>query len=191
MLGHVSFVVSVLGALPYLWSIFSGSVKPERTTWGIWTLILLLSVVSYHAEGASDSLWFLLGDLVITGLIFVASLWRGKGGYDRLDIACVVIALLGLFVWMVTNNPLAQLIGVMTADVIAMIPTVAKAIQFPYEESYIMYAASSCAAVIGLFAVGHWDGVLIAYPLYLYTANLIVAIVIYTVQKVSNNKGAV
>ena len=28
-----------------------GKIKPERTTWGIWTLILVLSIAAYRAEG--------------------------------------------------------------------------------------------------------------------------------------------
>ena len=188
MLGYISFIISVVGALPYLWLVVKGRVRPERATWGIWTLILVLSVMAYKSQGAGDSLWFLVGDLTITGAIFAASLWRGKGGHDRLDVVCVLIAVAGLLLWLVTSNPLMQLVGVMLADMVAIVPTVRKTLEQPFEESATTFGASSVAALLGVLSVDTWDTILIAYPLYLYTANLITAIVIVTAQKVARKE---
>lgn len=178
MLGRISLVISVLGVMPYIFSIFKSGVRPERTTWGIWTVVLLLAVLSYRSAGAGESIWFLIGDLLITGTIFAISLFKGEGGWTKLDITCLAVAALGLVVWQMSHNPLWQMIGTLTADMIAVVPTIKKSLEDPMSDSPTTFIASSIAALIGIFSVGEWNVILLFYPVYLYTANFLVAVVI-------------
>jgi len=178
MLGRISLVISVLGAIPYIVSIFKNGVRPERTTWGIWTIVLLLAVVSYRAAGAGDSIWFLVGDFLITGVIFVISLFKGVGGWSKIDIASIAVAILGLIVWQLSHNPVWQMIGTLTADMVAIVPTVKKSLENPMDDSPTIFIAGSLAALLGIFSVGEWNIILLFYPVYLYTANFLTAVVI-------------
>jgi len=180
MLGRISLVVSVIGALPYLWSVFKHGVRPQRTTWGIWTAVVLLSVLAYEAAGAGESVWFLIGDLLVTGSIFIASLFKGDGGWEKLDITCLAIALVGLIVWHLSNNPLWQMVGTLTADMIAIVPTIKKSLEDPLSESPSTFIGSTVASLLGIFSVGQWNVILLFYPVYLYTANFLTSVVIGT-----------
>lgn len=178
MLGRLSVIISVIGVIPYLWAVFNQGVRPERITWAIWTAVVLLSVFAYDAAGAGESIWFLIGDLFVTGVIFLVSIFKGQGGWGKLDVACLVVALFGLLVWQTSNDPIWQLIGVLTADMIAIVPTIKKSLDDPLSENPTTFFASSFAALLGIFSVGEWNVVLLFYPVYLYTANFLTAVVV-------------
>ncbi len=177
-LGEFSFALSIVGALPYIWQIIRGGVRPERTTWFVWTLILALAVWSYRASGASDSVWFLVGDLVVTGILFLLSLWRGRGSWTRLDISCLAVAGLSLLLWEVSHISLFTVWGTLLADAVALVPTIVKSLREPDTESASTYLFSSVAALCGFVAVGQWNLTLLFYPAYLFLANFITALVV-------------
>lgn len=177
-LGEFSILISIAGAVPYCVQIVRGRVRPERTTWFIWTLILALAVWGYHASGANDSVWFLVGDLLVTATIFGLSLWRGQGGWNRLDISCLAIAGFSLLLWQLSSIPLLAVWGTMIADAVAVVPTIVKSLHDPQSESASVYAFSSVAAVCGFLAVGEWNLALLAYPVYLFLANFSTALVV-------------
>jgi hypothetical protein len=180
--GELSMAISITGALPYAAQIVRGRVRPERTTWLIWSLILALAVWGYRATGASDSIWFIVGELVITVGIFALSLWRGMGGWTRLDVSCLFIAGLSLLVWQLADVPIIGVWGALTADAVALVPTLIKALQHPDSESAVTYACSSVAALFGILAVGEWNLVLLFYPVYLLLANFATAMVVWVGQ---------
>jgi hypothetical protein len=181
-LSTISFVISILGVLPYIWNIYHGSVRPERTTWFVWSMILAIACCSYQRAGAQASLWFLMGDFVATTLIFLMSLLRGSGGGSLLDIVCLGIAICGLVVWQISQTPILSVTGALLADMTALVPTILKTLRSPMTEHASTYLASSVAALCGVLAVNQWDLLLIFYPFYLFLANFTTGIVILVSQ---------
>lgn len=181
-IGEFSVVISVAGIIPYVVGIVRGNVRPERTTWFVWSLILALSIWGYHSMGADDSVLFLVGDLIATGIVFLLSLWRGIGGWTRLDISCLVIALLGLLLWQTSAVPSYGVCGALIADAVALVPTILKALHSPDSETPVTYAFSSLAAACGIVAVGSCDIQLLVYPVYLFFANFTTALIVWVGQ---------
>lgn len=177
-IGEFSIIISIIGIVPYMIGIIHGKVRPERVTWFVWSLILALGIASYAEAGGSDSTWFLIGDFLITFGVFLLSLWKGAGGLNRLDLACLGIALCGLALWQTSSLPLLGIVGALTADAVALLPTILKALKDPNSESASTFGFSSLAAMCGVLAVGEWNGVLLFYPVYLFIANFVTAIVI-------------
>lgn len=178
-IGEFSMLLGMVGALPYIAQIIWGRVRPERATWFVWSVILALAVWSYRESGANDSIWFLVGDLVVTVAIFGLSLWRGRGGWTQPDIICMVIAATSLLLWGFSGLPLFALWGVLIADIAALIPTLVKSLHDPNSESTTTYICSSIAALCGFIAVGQWNFSLLFYPAYLFLANFVVAMVVW------------
>lgn len=187
LIAYISMVISILGALPYAIGALKGRVKPERATWGVWTLILVLSLAGYRAEGGEASSFFILGDLIITGSIFIISIFKGVGGLSKVDIYCILLSLIGLLVWQMSSDPVYQIIGTVSADAMALIPTIKHALEKPEQESSSAFISAAIASLLGVMSVGNWNLVLISYPLYLYTINLITALVI-TISKYNQKK---
>lgn len=177
-LGMLAAIVSVAGEIPYIRSIMRGHVRPERASWGIWTLILIVAVWSYEASGAEDSLWFIVGELIGCSIIFLLSLWRGVGGFVRRDIVCTAIAVAGVIVWQLTDQPGVAILAVIIADMAGVYPTLVKSLNDPWSERAITFVTSAVAAALGILAVAEWDAALLGYPVYLFLANVVIAMVI-------------
>ena len=181
-IGELSLGVSLLGLVVYARQIIWGNVRPQRTTWFIWSVILAISLAGFEAAGGGDAFWFLLGDFIVTLLVFCLSIFRGVGGWDKLDIICLIIAALGLILWQLSSLPLLVLGGVLLADMMGAIPTVKKALDHPESESASTFLFSTVAAAMGFVAVNEWNWMLLFYPLYLFLANGITAQVILVSQ---------
>ncbi len=184
----LSLIISIVGGLPYLIKAIKGKIKPERITWGLWTLISFLALISYRAEGGESSSFFILGDLIITGSIFLTSIFKGKGGHSQLDKICLSLALGGLIFWQINSNPIYQIIGVVAADMLALIPTIKSVLESPEDESSTAFFSAAIASLLGLISIGSWNLSLILYPLYLYSINLITAVVIVSAKQVKLRK---
>jgi hypothetical protein len=178
ILGELSMVLAIGGGIPYIYQIVCGNVRPARATWFIWTVIMAIALGGYEGSGAADSAWFLWGDFIVTAVIFALSLWRGRGGWSSLDIACLGVAATSLGLWGVSDIALFALWGVLLADMVALVPTIIKALHDPFSEGASTFACSSAAALLGLLTVGEWNLTLLFYPAYLFLANLVTAITI-------------
>jgi hypothetical protein len=174
-IGEAAFFVNVAGVFPYLKGTLWGPVRPERTTWLIWSVILGLSLLGYRELGAEDSIWFALADFLVCFTVFVISLFRGTGGWSRFDLICLGVALLGVVAWQASDRTILVFAGTLTADVMGLLPTLKKSLQDPTSERASVYVCSSLASAMGFIAVGVWDWSLMFYPLYLFLVNGIVA----------------
>jgi hypothetical protein len=177
-LGELGMLLVIVGSMPYMFQIVHGNVRPSRSSWFIWTFILGLALLGYRSSGADDSIWFLVGDFIATFVTFLLSLWRGVGGWTRIDISCLVLAGLSLLLWQVSGIPLFALWGALIADAIAIMPTIIKSLQDPHSEAASAYVFSGLAAFCGFLAVAQWNLTLLFYPAYLFLANLSVALVV-------------
>jgi hypothetical protein len=181
-IGEFGMLLALIGQIPYMWLIVRGTVRPSRSSWFIWALILALAILGYRSSGADDSIWFLVGDFIATFSIFLLSLWRGVGGWNRIDTTCLTLAGLSLLLWQASSVPLFALWGALIADAIALVPTVIKSLRDPASESSSAYVFSGLAALCGILAVAQWNLTLLFYPAYLFLANMFIAVVVWVGQ---------
>jgi hypothetical protein len=189
--GELGMALVMVGSAPYIFQIIHGTVRPSRSSWFVWTFILALALIGYRSSGADDSIWFLVGDFLVTMVIFLLSLWRGSGGWTRIDVACLSLAGLSLLLWQSSDVALFALWGALIADAIAVAPTIMKSLRDPQSEDASAYIFSSLGALCGLLAVAQWNLTLLFYPAYLFLANMSVALVIVVGKyQISHLRGA-
>jgi hypothetical protein len=159
--------LGVISYVPYIRAILAGETKPHRTTFGIWSFIGSVQV-SYVASGARVTvllpLVYLLGEMVV----FVLSLKRGVGGTSKLDIVCLIGALLGIAGWAITNNPHVALYLGIAASLCGFIPTIKKTYHEPHTENALSWGMAAVAASLNLLAVPRLELYLIIYPIYTF-----------------------
>lgn len=170
-LGQISGLLVILGVIPYLYEVFFRGVRPERITWFIWTAILAMSLFAQKGAGAEDSLWLMIGNVIACGIVFIASLFKGVGGFTKLDISCLTIAVSGVLIWQLSGNPLIAIFGSMIADFAGSLPTIKKAYIMPREEGATVYIFSLIASVIGFMAANFNDFAVYIFPIYLVLSN--------------------
>jgi hypothetical protein len=117
---------------------------------------------------------------VVTGLVFLLAIRRGEGGMSAPNVALIALAGGGVIGWLVADEPLIAIAGVITADVIAAAMMTPKTYRDPDSETLATFAFASLGGALAAGAVGTVDLALLAYPVYYCLCNAAIAGLIYS-----------
>ena len=152
LLGLV-IALEIVASLSYIVSILKGVTKPHRVTRFVLLVVLALNFLSVVAANGNVGSLTLGGIFVAQSLIiFVLSIRRGMGGASLFDITCLLVAIVGVIGWKLTNNPLVGIIFAIAADQIAYLPAMVKTWKYPNTESPWFYILGAVAAAISLIS---------------------------------------
>lgn len=189
LIGIVAGLIDFISFAPYIRSIVKGQTKPERASFAIWTTSSLLLLASYFASGARDTIWFLLSYSVMQVVVLFLSYKYGMGGFNKLDIVCIVGALLGLTLWIVTDNPLTAVLLNLVVDVIGFIPTIKKIYFLPETENKLSWSMAAIASLLNLLAINKWTFGIAVYPVViLWPYWLVVVLLLFPRRKLKQSK---
>ena len=167
--GLLSGVLSVYAFIPYIVDTARNRTHPQRASWLIWSVLGSIAFFSQLYEGAGASLWFAAVQVSGTILVFILSIRCGSGTYlKRSDFAILLIALIGLILWHLTENAAYALAITISISLMGGSVTIIKAFKEPESETMSTWVISLIASVCALVSVGKLDFILLAYPAYLF-----------------------
>lgn len=177
---YIGPLIGLAGMAPYIVDIFRGTTKPNVVSWATWTLLTGIGTAAVIVEESLVSALLPLASTISTLTVVLLGLKFGFAKYSRFDSVCQFAAVIGLVLWWVFNSPLGGLVAALTIDAVAVVPTLLHSWKTPREETWQTFAwATLAAAVTGLGIESYTLGN-IAYPIYLFFANgLIAAVIIY------------
>jgi len=163
-------LICLLGGGSYILDTLKGKVKPNRVSWGLWTLLVMTIFAAEIKQGVGiQSLaTFVVG--FITSLIFIAS-FVNKEAYwklTRFDFSCGLLSITGLVLWYFTKNPNMAILLSIFADLAAGIPTLVKSYKFPETENWKDFAGSAVNVGIAMLTLKIFSFAFLAFPLYLF-----------------------
>jgi hypothetical protein len=177
--GLLSAAVSFAGFILYIKKILAGKTRPEKSSWWIWTILMLVAFLAQLAAGATWSL-LLTGTLLIGNLaIAILSRRYGYGKFKKIDISALLLTALGLWLWWITKNPLVALLIIICVDFSGNILTMLKTWRAPYSENTSTWILTTFGALFGTLAVASMEISRLIFPVYVIIANLMVLGVIY------------
>lgn len=174
-IGQIAGILAVLQVVPYLVSIFHGHTKPERMTYFIWFIVDAISIASYIAVGARTTIWVGLVYVMSGLIIFLLSLRYGMGGFSKLDIICLLLAVAGIVVWVTASSALLALCFSTFAAKIGYLPTIKKAYFYPETENTLSWTMTAFTSILNLFALTTLSPIIAIPPLLGAISPLIVA----------------
>ena len=180
VLGVLAGLAGIADTIPYVRDIVRGTTRPHRGTWLIWGTLAIVVFCSQRADGASWSLIMAGSQAVLTSLVFLLALRHGEGGMSAGDAALIAMAGGGVVGWMVADEPLVAVAGVIVADLIATVMMAPKTYRDPGSETLATFAFASLGGALGAGAVGAFDPSLLAYPIYYCLGNGAIALLIYS-----------
>jgi F0F1-type ATP synthase assembly protein I len=188
IIGLIAGVLAAASYVPYVFDIVRKKVKPERASWLIWSLLVGIALFAQLFKGAEDSLWFTLFDSAGAFVIFLLSIKYGVGGLTKRDIRGLIGAGIGLLLWYLTKDPIWALVITIIVDAIAVALNVAKTLEDPKSETYLMWSTVSFAAILGMISVGELNYGLLVYPFYIFLANFSVVVAKFVGTKLAKKK---
>jgi len=184
LLGIISSVIAILLFIPYLRDIFKGTTKPHIYTWLIWTILQGIGAVASLKAGAGYGSWALIAGAAFCGLIVLLSFKYGTKNIQRIDTACLVLALIACIIYVFTKDPLYSVLIVTATDAVGYYPTMRKAYEEPYSETVSTYALSAFVNLLSIIALSVYSFTTVAYIGSLVLSNsLLVAITLCSRRK--------
>lgn len=113
------------------------------------------------------------------------SIKYGVGGINRFDIGCLAVALIGIFLWLFTKNPLTALYINIAVEAVGYLPTIKKSYLQPDSESTISWTMAAIASVVNLFAITSFSFKIALYPIVLLVLNGTLALLLLRPHKAS------
>ncbi len=165
LLGILSGVLLIIADIPYVRNAYLRKTQPHRVTWLVVFILNVIGFANQLASGASNSLWLFGTAVFVTLVIFLLSLSRGVGGFEKVDIIALIGSGFGLFLWWLLDSPLASIIANVIVVWIALAPTYIKAYHRPESETKITWLIGAISAALGTLSVGKLEADLLILPL--------------------------
>ena len=181
----ISVLLQLISPLVYTRAVLRGQAKPHRTTRFVLLVLTTLATISLFISGDRVAVW-LAGVSMLQGiLVFTLSLKYGMGGWSKIDISCLIIALVGIIMWQITKQPIIALYFAIGADLVGMIPTIIKTYRLPKTEIYMFFLMDSIAATFNMLALKSWTIEQFSYPIYIMIINAFMVLLIVRPKKIS------
>lgn len=166
--------INLLGGISYIKDTLQGKVQPNRVSWGLWAVAVLVAFSAEVSQGVGiQSLaTFMVGFIPL--LIFLASFINKKAYWKigRFDILCGTLSIIGLVLWQITKVGNIAIIFSIFADLSAGIPTLIKAYKYPETENWIEFISSFISVSIAMLTVKTWTLAYYGFPLYIFFYDL-------------------
>lgn len=168
---------------PYIRDIYKGKTKPDRVTWFVWALVIGIGTVAAFQAHEYKTAYYTLGGTIAAFFIFGLSLKYGVHKYGWFDKTCLVLALLSLVVWQVTNNPEVAVAFAILTDFLAALPTIRHAWLRPKEETWECFAWSVVGSTLTVLSLTNYGIVSLGYPMYVLLIDMTITFTIVLARK--------
>lgn len=149
----IAAILAVIGNVPYLIDVLKRRIEPHAYTWFIWTIVSCVIFFGQVAKGAGVGAIPTGAAEIFTVIIFFASLRNGFKHVTKIDTFFLIVALLGLIPWALTNDPTISVIIVVSIDFIAFLPTLRKTWKHPKTETPLLYSMNVLRHALALFSL--------------------------------------
>lgn len=182
--GWLSAFFVFAAAIQYIFKIIWGKTKPERGATIIWLATNIIIFLSSRADGAVESLWLPFGDMVVGIIMFFLAIKYGYKWLAKRDVASLVVAGVGVAIWVGTDQPLVALLSSIMVEAVGTFLVVAKSIEAPDTEPIMPWALYLTAGFLATLAVGRIDISLLIYPIVaMVTSAVIIFAILFGKQK--------
>lgn len=183
VIGITATLLNIAGYVPYIRDILRGRVKPQRVTWGIWTVLTSIAAYNQVVNGGGWSSLFFISTTLLVVITFVLSLKYGVGGASRLDMISLFLSGGLLLYWVISRETRYSTLLAVVIDGIGATPTIVKTRRSPGTETYPQWVLAAIGGLLTVFAVETGDWVLVVYPVYIFVFNSIIVATKYFTER--------
>lgn len=188
---NIKLIVAIIGILltlvayvPYIVDTVRGNTRPHSISWLIWSLLGFVVYTLQLTHGGGYGTWITGCVLVIQILIFFLSLRFISRDVCAADLLFLVLAVLGLVIWICSNNDTLSIVYIVSISLIGYIPTIMKIHRDPHSETLSTYAINSVRHAFGIYSLHTFNLITLIHP---GTWSLINALLVFYIWKQRRN----
>lgn len=169
-IGLLAQFILAISILPYSVSIFRGTVKPNRISWFIWSIIGLAFwlVTPPTADEVTKMLTIIF--MVNPAIVFILTLFKGEYFKpDRLEFFSLIMGLAAIGIWYALRESagIVPISIAIFADFCALLPTLRFVFASPDEEKPTAWICFFLGSFIALFGIENYSIESILLPSYM------------------------
>lgn len=176
-LGLLAQLILAASILPYVISIFRGTVKPNRISWFIWSIIgfAFWLITPTTADEVTKMLTLIF--MINPTIIFILTLFKGESlRSDILEKLSLFVGLCAILVWYIFRNnagvfPISMAIA---ADFCALLPTLRFVFMAPHEETPMAWIFFFLGSFIAIFGIENYTLENTLLPIYMTMGSFFV-----------------
>lgn len=173
VLGSLAACMAVVNYLPYLYGVFTRSLRPHAFSWIIFTIITATVSIAQFSSGAGAGAWATGATSLTTFLIALFAIRNGGYSITGFDIASFAGALCAIPLWVLTDNPLAAVILLTIIEILGFLPTYRKAFTHPHDESVLAFSLTILKYVLALGAMQTYSLTTTLFPVALIVLSIL------------------
>ncbi len=187
---YLAAAIRLFGGVAYVRATLRGRAKPHAVSWLIWSISPLIAFAASLSAGIGVDAVITLALGLSPLMVFMAARHKDRRLLQlrRFDKICIAIALCGLAIWAITNEPTTAIIIAITADLISCLPTIRKTIAKPQTEYPFTFLLSASAMVIAMLATQEVSFASFAFPVYVFVMNIFLCILAFRDMRRSRRK---
>lgn len=178
--GILAVILNLIGFVPYVRDILRNKVKPQRITWGIWTILTTIAFANQVLNGGGYSSYFFGSAALLVSVVFILSFQHGVGGSSVFDRVILGLAIVLFGYWFTVHNTRLSTELAVAIDAVGALPTILKAYDMPKTESYPQWVFAAIGGLFSLLAIEKRDYILFLYPVYIFIMNSIIVVAKYS-----------
>ena len=189
LIGILSGLIALFSSFHYIRDIIRGNTKPHRMAWVIFITLSGISFFAQFAEGATSSLWFPLVLFIQAVIIFSLTLKYGVGGFSKINVISLLLAICIMIVWIITKSAAIAIICTISVNTIGKFLVALKVNKLPNTEYLPTWIYSVAASILAAISVGELNWILIITPLHnAITVGIIAGVIIYRRNQINNSR---
>lgn len=176
---YITVPIGLISISMYIRDILRGIVKPNKVTWLFWGVAPIIGSYIGYKSGVHIPI---LATTFMSGfgcvLVFFVSIFHNNAYWKitLFDIACGIISLIAIILWITTKNGVISLLFAILGDLAAGIPTIIKSWNNSKTETSAPYALGILNVFITFLVIKDVSFINFAFPIYLVCANTIIII---------------
>lgn len=174
----IAALLAVAGNLPYLWDIIKGRIQPHPYTWFVWSVVSCIIFFGQLTKGAGIGALPTAASEIFTLGIFILSLRYGFKGVRTTDTIFLVVALIGVALWVYTKDPTSSVVIAVGIDVLAFVPTLRKTWHAPDSETPILYGSNVVRHILALLSLQTYNIATMLHSAVMLVTNTLMTVII-------------
>lgn len=152
----LSALVSVAAYIPYVRLLLQKKVKPNMVSWIVWGVIDAAMTVVTFAAGEYGVMALFAAFTLGTTVVLILSFKEAEDKFTRTDIFYLVLAIGGIILWRVSDNPNIAVASNMFAAVMGTIPTIKKSFVDPDSEDQVTWRLFWLGGMFNTIGIVNW-----------------------------------
>lgn len=191
IIGLISGILVFASAIPYAIRVYQGKIKPNMTSWTIWSIIGFALLLNYKSSGAGANVWPAVFGCLNPIAISLLAL-RHKSKWEEptwIDKSCLIFGLVAIVAWIFahSNKTLSayNLYISIVADACAAIPTIYLVWRKPEVDRPLMWMLFAIGYGLGALAITEHTFTNYILPMYMFigSTSIWVPLLLYRVKR--------